>query len=211
MVRINLAPGERPRGRRSLMPAAAAGRFEWVPTSPAVLVGLAGVVVLLLAVFLFFMERRSLAAAEAAVVEAQADSIRLHRSIVRVRGLEDTQTRLAARIEILDEVVEGRLFWIDLLESVSSALPEYTWLERVDQEDLSPDQIRIAGATFSNAAVTALMRGLEASPQLQRVTLVGVTRTERNQVPVQGFTLVADFENHQAAIMAPPDTTQGEE
>lgn len=212
MVRINLVPGEKAaRSRRTFMPSVPADRLAWLPRSPAFLAGLAGVAVLLVAVFLYFGERRSLAQAEAAVVEEQADSLQLHRSIVRVRGLEDTQARLAARIEILDEVVDGRLYSIDLMETLSMMLPDYTWLERIDQEDLAADQLRLAGATFSNAAVTEYMRGLEASPQLQRVTLVGVTRSDRNQVPVQSFTLVADFENYQAVIIAPPDTTQGEE
>lgn len=168
-------------------------------------------IVLLVYVFLYFNDRRSLSEARAAVIEAQADSSALSNKIVRVSGLEETQERLSARIEMLDEVVEGRLFWVNLLETLSRALPDYTWLDRVDQDDMAFDQIRISGATYANSAITEYMRGLEASPQLRDVTLVGVTRTDRDDAEVQGFTLTAEFENFQSVVVeTPPDTTETE-
>jgi hypothetical protein len=55
------------------------------------------------------------------------------------------------------------------------------------------------------------MRGLEASPQLGNVTLVGVSRVEKDQVDYQSFTVVATFENYRAVIISPPDTTTVQE
>ncbi|HUP00177.1 MAG TPA: PilN domain-containing protein [Gemmatimonadota bacterium] len=208
MVRINLVPGERrSKERRRSRPVLAAGRLPGVSGSPSVLGGVAGLVVLLGLVFFYFSERRGLAAAEAAIVDAQADSIRLHGTIVRVRALEEAQERLAARVGLLDAVVNGRLYWLQLLETFSRALPEYTWLERIDQEELAPDQVRIAGATFANAAVTEYMRALDASPLLKDITLVGVTRGERDSINIQGFTLLGSFENFAAIVVTPADST----
>ena len=117
------------------------------------------------------------------------------------------QSQLVARVDVLEEVVDGRLYWIRLLETLSRQLPDYTWLEAINQEDLPPEEIRIAGATFSNPAITAYMRGLEASPELQAVRLVGVTRALRQDMPVQTFTLLATFENFDPVVISPPDTT----
>ena len=208
MVRINLTPGEKdrePKARR--IPSVRIPRPDWVVSSPAVLVGLVGLVVLLVAVFLYFAERRGISEAQAAIETARADSARFHTEIARVRAMEDVQSQLVARVDVLEEVVDGRLFWIHLLETLSRQLPEYTWLEAVNQEDLPPEEIRIAGATFSNPAITAYMRGLEASPELRAVRLVGVTRALRQEVPVQTFTLLATFENFDPVVITPPDTT----
>lgn len=208
MVRINLTPGERsrePRQRR--VPSVSIRKPEWMSTSPSVIVGLVGLVVLLVAAFLYFGERRGISEARAAIEEAQADSVRFHTEVARVRAMEDVQSSLVARVEILEEVVDGRLFWIRLLETLSLQLPDFTWLEAVNQEDLPPEEIRIAGATFSNPAITAYMRGLEASPELRDVRLVGVTRALRQEVPVQTFTLLATFEDFDPVVITPPDTT----
>lgn len=207
MVRINLTPGEKGREpRASGIPSVRVPRPDWVTASPSVLVGLVGLVVLLVAVFLYFGERRGISQAQAAIEEAQADSARFHTEIARVRAMEDVQSLLVARVDVMEEVVDGRLFWIRLLESLSRQLPEYTWLEALNQEDLPPEEIRIAGATFSNPAITAYMRGLEASPELRAVRLVGVTRALRQEVPVQTFTLLATFENFDPVVITPPDT-----
>jgi Tfp pilus assembly protein PilN len=206
--RINLVPGEKQeRTRTRALAAPTFSRPTWLSTSPTVLSGLVALVVLLLCVFFYFGERRALAQTEVAIEEAEADSSRLHDSVLRVRALEETQSRLAGRVQIMEQVVEGRLFWIDLMEVLSAVLPEHTWLEKIDQQELAPDQVRIAGGTFTNATVTDYMRGLESSPQLANVTLVGVSRVEKDQVDYQAFTLVATFENYQAVILAPPDTT----
>ena len=59
---------------------------------------------------------------------------------------------------------DGRLFWIRLLESLSRQLPDYTWLEAVNQEDLPPEEIRIAGATSPTSFYRAI-NGLLARPR----------------------------------------------
>jgi Tfp pilus assembly protein PilN len=208
MVRINLTPGEKSRETKARRaPRVTIRRPDWLSGSPSLLVGLVGLLVLLAAVFLYFGERRGISQARAAIEDARADSARFHTEIARVRAMEDVQSQLIARVDVLEQVVDGRLFWIRLLETLSLQLPEYTWLEAVNQEDLPPEEIRIAGATFSNPAITAYMRGLEASPELQSVRLVGVTRALRQETPVQTFTLLATFENFDPVVITPPDTT----
>jgi Tfp pilus assembly protein PilN len=212
MPRINLVPGEKHERARSRGPVTRPTLpTTWIPRSPTLITGLIALVFLLGAVFFYFGERRGLAHAEEAIVGAQADSARLHDSVLRVRSLEDAQARLAGRVQIMEQVVEGRLYWIDLMETLSVTLPESSWLERIDQEELEPDQIRIAGGTFTNAAVTDYMRGLEASPSLADVTLVGVSRVEKDEVEYQGFTLVATFDSYRAIVIVPPDTTTTQE
>ncbi len=207
MVRINLVPGEkRTRTRMPSMPSLPTSGFDWVPRSAETLIGLAAFVLLLGAAYLYYHERSGLAEARAEIDVAVTDSTRFASQLERVRSLETSESALHERMTLLEEVARGRYFWIQLMEELAEDLPEYTWLEKVDQEDLPPDQIRISGASFSNAAVTDYMRGLEASPTLENVTLIGVTRVQRDEINVQGFTLVADFEGYQPVTIAPPDS-----
>lgn len=210
MIRINLVPGERPAAKTRTLPKIPRARADWLPRSPAVLVGFLGIAVVLVMVFLYFGERRDLAAAQESLAGAEADSARLHSALVRVQSMEAAQKKLAARVGMMRNVVEGRLFWIQTMETLSKELPPYTWLTRVDREDLGPNQMRIAGASFANAAVTEYMRGLEASPQLKNVTLIGVTRSQQDSLSYQSFTLVADYEDYQPVVIAPADTTRKE-
>lgn len=217
MVRINLAPREKKASRTSLpsMPSIGRPSGELLSLSPQVVLGVLALVGLLAAVLLYFNEKSSLAEAEAAIVEAEQDSIDLHDQIQRVGRLEETQERLATRVAMMEQVVEGRAQAIELWETLSATLPSSTWLDQVDQDDLAADQIRIEGATFQNAAITDYMRALEASETLERVTLIGVSRVTEDEgdreVSFQSFTLVADYEDFTSVNIAPADTTEGSE
>jgi Tfp pilus assembly protein PilN len=211
MPRINLVPGERQERAKARGGAPTVHRGGGITRSPTFLLGAGAMVALLLAVFLYFGEKRGLAQAEGAITEAEADSARLQESVARVRQLETAQAHLASRVEVMQQVVEGRFFWVELMETLSTVLPEHTWLEKVDQEGLATDQIRVAGGTFTNAAVTDYMRGLESSPHLGDVALVGVSRVEKDDAEYQAFTLIATFEGFRATIVAPPDTTKTKE
>lgn len=211
MARINLVPAEYDTGQSpGLGMAGLAGRFVKLPRVPSrsLVVPLVGTIVLLSVVFVYFNERRGLRQAKAAVIEAQADSTRLHRTFSRVQAMEESQRQLADRIEVLAVVVDGRTYWLRVLEVLSRTLPPYTWLDQIDQSDEGGDRIRIAGASFANAAVTEYMRGLEASTVLEDVTLVSVTRAERDSFVVQGFTLEAGLENYEPVVVEPPEEDQ---
>src|SRR5688500_6569933 len=118
MVRINLVPGDRkPSGRSrrkgaapAQAPATRAGG-QWIPESPAFLVGGGCLVVTVGLVFLYFGARRARGEARAGMEEAEADSARLAEAVERGRTMEAAQERLAAQVAVMEDVVEGRLFW----------------------------------------------------------------------------------------------------
>lgn len=213
MPRINLTPRGKRTSRTSLpsMPSIGRPGRETLAGSPQAVVGVVAFAVLVAAVFLYFGETRSLSEVEAAIVEAERDSTELHDRIQRVQRLEETQERLATRVAMMEQVVEGRARSIELWETLSDALPGSTWLNRVDREDLELDRIRIEGATFQNAAITDYMRALEASDAFERITLIGVSRVLENQgdreVSFQSFTVVAGYEDYTPVRIAPADTT----
>ena len=201
MARVNLIPPIRRRERRRPRIAIALGR----PT-PEVILGAIGTLLLAGFITAFVVERRALSEARAAVVEAQADSTRLRGVVTRVERIQRTQARLAERIEILEGVVDGRHYWLRFMETLSRSLPPYVWLELVDRRDLGPEEIRIAGASFANGAITDFMRDLESSEELRDVRLVQVSRSRRDSLDVQQFTLVAAQERRPVPEVVPDST-----
>ncbi|MGH7557956.1 MAG: PilN domain-containing protein [Gemmatimonadota bacterium] len=202
MARVNLIPQARRRDMRRRRVALPQGR----PGAELIL-GAFVLILLIGSVAAFAVERRSLSEARAAVVVAQADSARLHGVVEQVERIQRAQTRMAERIELLESVIDGRLYWPRLMETLSRTLPAYVWLERVDRQEPGAGRIQIAGASFANAAITDFMHGLEASPELRDVALVEVSRSLRDSLDVQQFTVVATEEDRRIPDVAPDSTT----
>lgn len=199
MARVNLIRSRHREARASRIAVA------WRQPSPELVLGMVALILLAGSIVAYVGERRSLSEARAAVVEAEADSARFEGAVERVRQLERAQARLEARIELLEGVVDGRLYWLRFMETLSRVLPAYVWLERLDRQDVGPEEIRVVGASFANAAITDLMRELEASPEVRGVRLVEVSRSRRDSLDVQQFTLVAGLEAYRTFRV--PDTT----
>ncbi|MGH7563351.1 MAG: PilN domain-containing protein [Gemmatimonadota bacterium] len=201
MARVNLIPQARQREMRRPLVALPLGR-----RGGELILGAIALVLLLGSAAAFAVERRSLSEARAAVVVAQADSARLQGAVEKVERIERAQTRMAERIELLESVIAGRLYWPRLMETLSRTLPAYVWLERVDRQEPGGERLRIAGASFANAAITDFMHGLEASPELRDVALVEVTRSLRDSLEVQQFTLLAAEEGRRIPEVVPDST-----
>lgn len=167
------------------------------------ILGAVALVLLIGSMAAFVFERRSLSEAREAVVVAQADSARLHAAVTKVERIQRAQTRMAERIELLESVIDGRLYWPRLMETLSRTLPAYVWLERVDRQEPGAERLRIAGASFANAAITDFMHRLEASPELEDVALVEINRGLRDSLDVQQFTLVATEEGRRIPVVTP--------
>jgi Tfp pilus assembly protein PilN len=97
-----------------------------------------------------------------------------------------------ARIEAIQAVDQGRFRSGHLLEELSRALPPDTWLTSVIRKDEGGEErIEITGVTYSNLTLTQFMTGLESSPYLEGVGLIGSNRSVVDGVDVTSFALVA--------------------
>lgn len=197
MVRVNLLspPDRKKRTGIGAVALPSAPRLPVVSNVPLPLVGsLLALVLLAGAVFLYFDQNRRVAAIEERIDAAKQDSTRYSRAIERIREIESSQGAIVARIEAIQTVDQGRFRWAHTLEEVSRALPEYTWLTSMTRKDeLGENQIEITGVTYSNLTLTQFMTGLESSPYLENVGLIGSTRSQVDGVDVTSFALVASY------------------
>jgi Tfp pilus assembly protein PilN len=120
-----------------------------------------------------------------AVIIAQHDKLRARRDTI------------AQKLVIIEEVDAGRYIWSHLLDEISRALPDYTWLTRIAGSNGGSQSVAltITGRTGNTFALTRFLKDLEASPFVRGVQL---TKTEVVSDPagrmVHEFVLTASYE-----------------
>ncbi len=196
MVRINLlSQPDKKKKKAAAEPGRGMPRLPAVPAVPLSLLGGALVLVLLAgAVYLHFSQNRQAAAFEERIDVARQDSTRYSRAISKIREIESSQSAIAARIQAIQTVDQGRFRWPHVLDEISRSLPDNLWLTSVTRGDeLEGGRIEITGVTFSNLTLTQFMSSLEGSPYFESVSLIGSNRSQVDGVDVTSFALRAAF------------------
>jgi len=209
VIEINLLPGSIKRQKQKLPVFRARARGR--PRMPAlgrsaIWVGAAWVVGLAVAAWLHFSSTGKLHQLELDVSAAQRDSVRLARLRVLNDSLQRQITEVGAKLEVLQEIDAGRYTWAHIFDEVSRALPQYTWLISIQEVEPStaggPPRIRIIGRTGNTFALARFMQDLEASPFLQRVSIVSQSEVIEDEKSLYAFTLDVDYEE------PPPDAIE---
>jgi Tfp pilus assembly protein PilN len=209
MIEINLLPGSAKPRRRLRLPIptrkprrakpAGSPRFDGVRVAIITIV----VLVPLIAGWLWLSTGRRLGELDVAIEGATRDSVRYATIIAANRTLEDRQTSVAEKLDIIQDIDQARYVWAHVLDEISRALPQYTWL--VNLSDVSPDfgskrpRVRIEGRAGHTFAMTQLMQNLEASPFLSAVTLVNHLQVQEDGRPAYQFVLELSYRD------PPPD------
>lgn len=201
MIEINLLPGAASRQKRR-GPAFAAGGLTrpTLPSFDRTLSILVGLWVLALAgtAWMHFGSSSRLAQLEVDVQAAQRDSARLQ----NLRSMNDslrTQIEdIGTRLTMLQEIDAGRYTWSHVLDEISRALPQYTWLVNVTEAapvaGAGSPRIKLEGRTGNTFALAKFMQDLEVSPFLQGVTLMSQTQTSERDRTVYAFVLEMGFQ-----------------
>lgn len=203
MIEINLLPGaakkKRSRGGAGLDIRALATEWATKVKDPIMLGSVGAAVVGIAAIaFMYFYQGKREADLTARLERAVSDSTRFAavlREQIRTAAKRDSVSRT---LRIIRSIDNNRYVWSHVLDEVSSALPPYTWLTRVEQtsmvvnaaarpagpprpgvaapppvepEDLTTE-FRIVGNTVDIQALTRFMTTLESSPFVQNVRLL---------------------------------------
>lgn len=219
MIQINLLPGTAARRAPSTARALKMPGLPNVGGDPRVIaLGAVAVLLVLYVGFSFWRTSTRMAELETRVAEAREDSVRLQSAIALTESLRARQDTVQRKIEVIASVDQRRYVWPHLLDEVSRAVPQYTWLAKVTALDDGPapapaagdsaaapplpegPRFSLEGNTGSTQALTRLMKNLEASPMIRDVALVTSEQTEVDERTVLRFTLEALYER--------PDSTQ---
>ena len=158
MIRINLVAGE----RRSAK--ATSQRFDIAQKTT--LAGSAIVVLTLLLIGWRFWALNQYQTQLAQDVEsARREETRLAEVLKQVAEFEAQREQLQQRVALIDELRKGQNAPVHMIDQISRALPEMTWLVSVKQDSYD---LTIEGRSTSLASLSDFVGNLEATRYFQR-------------------------------------------
>lgn len=216
LIEMNLLPG----GKRGAARRAKRGlklslpKFESTRADP-LLLGVIGLAVVAFGQlgYSFVSQRQELDELKQALGAQRQDSVRYAENIVAADSLKAQQDTLQQKADIIRAIDSDRFVWAHILDNVSKALPDFTWLTSLQQTSGSGGDVefRIDGMTGQTQALTRFMRDLEESPFIRDVRLVSQEQTQQGLKLVHNFVLTARYQTpDSSAIVTEPIILAGE-
>jgi type IV pilus assembly protein PilN len=202
VIEINLLPGAAKRSRKKLslgLPAGLkpSGNGPALDKWAAYVVG-AWIVGPVLVGWLFLGSRSRMDELNTAIEGARLDSTRYAEIRAANATMQARQDTIAQKLQIIQEIDAGRYIWAHIMDEMSRALPQYTWLSNVlyitNDAGLQSPRFSIEGRTGNTFALTQFMQNLEASPFLRSITLVTTDQIRDQDKLIYSFFLEGQYE-----------------
>jgi type IV pilus assembly protein PilN len=197
MIRINLLATER-RGGKAPAKGLQAGQKITVVGSLIVVLALAGIG------WRYWQLGQQDAALDRDIAAATREQERLAEILKQVQEFEARKLKLEARLTLIDELRKGQNAPVHIIDQISRALPEMTWLTALNQQGFA---ITMQGRCLTLPSLSDFVGNLEASRYFARpveiVDSVVVPGNEGGPDLIQ-FTIRATF---QMAGVEPPAPT----
>jgi len=218
MIEINLLPGKKKKKKAgagfSMPDFSELGSRVKDPMLLAA-VGLA-VVVLPLMGFFFVTEQSELSRLAEERDEVQVQARRFQNLMREKRRQERLRDSLVVELDAIREIDSDRYVWAHVMEEVSKALPDFTWLVSLEfvpppAPDLSeggtadmldvPVRFTISGRTADIGAYTRFLRNLATSPWIADVEPGRTETVQEGERPLTAFTIVGTFASADSAFI----------
>lgn len=214
MIRINLLPGpQKRRGRRAGLSLPAMGDLLGKIKDP-LLIGVvsAWLVVAVVVGVLYFTQSAALADLREQKRVVQNEMRRYNTLIAQQRRATESRDSLLAELEAIREIDADRFVWPHILEEVTKALPDFTWLVSLDVmaaplDDLAdstakpPVVFQIEGRTSDLGAYTRFVSRLAGSPWVRSAEFGAVQSVLEDERTVQAFTVTVTYQTADSAYI----------
>ena len=218
MIEINLLPGAKrkrsAKGAGIQLPdfKALAGLVK----DPWLLAFIGSWLVFGLVFALLFLPRR------AHVMELEPQLVRTNSQAVRMRGVLAQMRRFQARREslqtqigVIRDIDRERYVWPHIMQAVTRALPQYTWLEEMnvrtgsESDSAGGTSFQLTGKSADIQAITRFVRNLEDSPFLSQVSPISSATTTDEGRDVHTYVVTALYSHPDTSLitMQPLSTT----
>ncbi|HVP36861.1 MAG TPA: PilN domain-containing protein [Terriglobales bacterium] len=117
MIEINLLPKDLRKGK---------GVFTFKKNTAYLLGG--GGILLILLIFISILQGVRLQSLNRKIAEGQRRKEELKESIRLVDALEELKTKILQRLSAIEALDKDRSTWVDIMEDLSSRIPDYLWL-----------------------------------------------------------------------------------
>lgn len=196
MIRINLLAAERPTEKKRTAAAAAPGALQ-AYLLMAIFVGGA----LAASGLAYFFMSRSIADLNTKTAQAEKRQKELQVIKAQVEAFERKKALLDAKVKLIEKLKSQQSGPVHMLDEISKALPEYVWLDQLEQIGAT---VRLDGQANSLTSVADLISNLQRSGWFPKVEL----NDSREDKGIVKFKLTAEFRNASAAT-EPAKPAQG--
>ncbi len=223
MIEINLLPGagKKARGKaaRADVGSKVAGAVSHIK-QPYLIACVACLVVAGAVVYLMNVRQQAVANELAATEQKQVQDSTRYAAVLREKRKAETQRdSVMHQLNIIKAIDNNRFVWPHVMDEVSRAMPQYTWLTALEQtsavavvgaidttkktkkakaemDDEPPPALkfRLTGNTVDIQALTRFMKLLEASPFIQNVQLEKSDLATVDGKDVTQFSLTAEYQ-----------------
>jgi Tfp pilus assembly protein PilN len=206
MIRVNLMPGQQKRRTGPKFKFSADFLRDAVKqVKDPLLMGVVGAWALAVLVVggLWAFQARQLAVLSDDFTRVEAEHRRYRNLIQQKRRAERLQDSLLAELRAIREIDGDRYVWPHVLEEVTKALPDYTWLtsietvtprmEEADSTVKPPVTFTIEGRTSDLGAYTRFVSQLTSSPWIRNAEFGAVQSVIEEDRPLNSFTVTATF------------------
>lgn len=213
MIEINLLPGPKKKKRGGL----ALPDFRELAASikdPMLLaaVGALGASALFIAL-VWGVQRAKVESLRPVVGQLRVNARNLRTVIAEKRRMEVLRDSLTAELEAIREIDRDRYVWPHILDEITRALPDYTWLVNLDYIPAPPpidgttDQVRpavrfsIEGRTSDIQAYTRFYRQLGDSPWFRDLRLGATQTVQEADRPITSFQIEGTYQMADSAFI----------
>ncbi|MDQ6997353.1 MAG: PilN domain-containing protein [Mariprofundus sp.] len=116
----------------------------------------------------------------------QQQNIDLKTKIGKIKDLDSLRTNVERKLDIVDDLQEGRFHSLHTLNTIATMIPQNVWLKSASDQGLD---IKLSGLAESNKAVANFMRKLDQSAIFSNVRLGEITRVVQDGLPLRRFSL----------------------
>jgi Tfp pilus assembly protein PilN len=211
MIEINLLPKELRKKR---------GVFSLKKTS-AYFLGAGGVLIVLL-IFITILQGIKVQSLNRKIADAQKRREELKESIRLVDALGEIKNKILQRLSAIESLDKNRSTWVDIMEDLSSKVPDYLWLSafketppvvsptasippaqtgaadtaKAAQAQITPashKKVTIEGYSFSLNSLATFMINLMRSDYFDNVELNYIKLAELDKQKAYSFQLISDM------------------
>jgi type IV pilus assembly protein PilN len=169
MIRINLLASERKAAKAASSPGIQAGQKMMVIGSLVLVLTVVGVG------WRYWAIGQEKAQVAREIDAAKREEARLQEILKQVQEFENRRKLLEARLALIDELRKGQTAPVHMIDQISKALPEMTWLTSMQQNGYT---MTIQGRCLSLTSLSDFIGNLEASRYFIRPVEIIESKTD---------------------------------
>ncbi len=164
--------------------------------------------------FLYTTQQAQISRLEEQATRVRAESRRFTNLLAQKRREENLRDSLLQELQAIRQIDADRYVWAHVLEEVTKALPDYTWLagltvlssapqvgELVDPDVQEPIRFSLDGRTSDIGAYTRFLRQLSTSPWVGRVREGATSTVIEQDKALTAFSITVTFKQADSAFV----------